>query len=211
MDVAGILITFQIAAIFFAFPMALGKVSGGLAFVCGLAFIFLWSTTRYPIRYKRLLAGTPFPEMVRERLLLLMDRFSEGSAILRQARYVLAAFVFSLCLWICEATLLYCVIRAFQLPLPYASAYFLLLFLTLSVALPQAPGYVGTIEFFGVLALGLLGIPKAQALPIILSVHGLQFLCISTFGLTALSMEGISLSRFLNREVEMATPVDGKH
>ena len=64
----------------------------------------------------------------------------------------------------------------------------------LSVTLPQAPGYVGTMELFGVTALLWLGIPREQGLPIILTIHATQFLFILLLGCWALWHEGLSVA-----------------
>ncbi len=99
----------------------------------------------------------------------------------------------SLLVWTTEATFLYLVAQALAVPLPYAGAFFLLFALGLSVALPQAPGYIGTFEFFGVTALALLGIPKEHALPVMLTIHSVQFVMIACMGMVALWHEGLSL------------------
>ena len=74
----------------------------------------------------------------------------------------------------------------------YGQAFFLLFALGLSVTLPQAPGYVGTFELFGVTALTFLGIPKDQGLAVILAVHGTQFIFITLLGSLALWKEGLT-------------------
>src|ERR1035441_6562237 len=81
---------------------------------------------------------------------------------------------------------------AFAVDVKYAGAFFLLFAIGLSVTLPQAPGYVGTFELFGVTALALLGIPKNQALPVILAIHGTQFTMIALMGTIGLWREGLS-------------------
>ena len=82
--------------------------------------------------------------------------------------------------------------HAFVVNLLYSQAFFLLFALGLSVTLPQAPGYVGTYELFGITALGLLGIPKDQGLPVILAIHGMQFAFITLLGTLGLWHEGLS-------------------
>ena len=99
----------------------------------------------------------------------------------------------SLLVWILEGTFLFLMARAFALPIAYGQAFFLLFALGLSVTLPQAPGYVGTFEFFGVTALSLLGIAKSQGLPLILAIHGTQFIFIGILGMFGLWKEGLSL------------------
>jgi uncharacterized membrane protein YbhN (UPF0104 family) len=88
--------------------------------------------------------------------------------------------------------MLYLMAHSFSVPLHYPQSFFLLFFMGLSVTLPQAPGYVGTLELFGVTALALLGIPKSQGLPVILAIHGTQFTFILILGLWALWKEGLS-------------------
>ena len=115
---------------------------------------------------------------------------------------VLQTLLLSLLIWTLEGTVLYLISRAFGLPLPYAAAFFLLFFMGLSVTLPQAPGYVGTVELFGVAALTSLGFAKERALPVILAIHGFQFAFILAIGLWALGREGLTLSGLVHTKVE---------
>ena len=103
------------------------------------------------------------------------------------------ALLLSLMVWTIEGTYLFLMSKAFLVDLKYTQAFFLLFALGISVTLPQAPGFVGTYELFGITALSLLGIPKNQGLPVILAVHGTQFLYISIMGCLALWKEGLSL------------------
>jgi glycosyltransferase 2 family protein len=116
---------------------------------------------------------------------------------------ITAALFLSLIIWTLEGTTLYLIARAFPIPFNYPQAFFLLFFLGLSVTLPQAPGYVGTLELFGVTALGLLGISKESALPVILTIHGCQFGFVTVLGLLALWREGLSMR-------ELVTSAEGE-
>src|SRR4029077_8880948 len=109
-----------------------------------------------------------------------------------QPRYVVEAMVLSLVVWTLEGSYLFLMAHAFDIPLKYGEAFFLLFALGLSVTLPQAPGYVGTYEFFGVTALSLLGISKNQGLPVILAIHGTQFTLITVLGTLGLWREGLT-------------------
>jgi len=117
-----------------------------------------------------------------------------------QPQFVIEAMAFSIVIWVTEGTFLYLISRAFVIPLTYAGAYFLLFALGLSVTLPQAPGFVGTFELFGVTALSLLGIPKSQGLPVVLAVHGIQFIFIAILGCLALWKEGLSFQNLTSTD-----------
>ena len=57
-------------------------------------------------------------------------------------------------------------------------------------------------ELFGVMALGILKIPKDQGLSMILAVHALQFMFIGAFGLWALHHEGFDANQAADKPGE---------
>ncbi len=57
----------------------------------------------------------------------------------------------------------------------FAAAAFLLVFVNLGIAIPSAPGYIGTYQFFATLALGAFGVAPALAVGLSFVAHALQY------------------------------------
>lgn len=69
----------------------------------------------------------------------------------------------------------------------------LMVIVTLGVMIPSSPGYVGTVQFFTVIALSLFGYDKEFSLPFSIVLHACQYLPITVLGLLYLRHEHFSL------------------
>jgi len=192
-DTLGFLTTLILPALMFPFPSAAKKGAAVLGGACLLVIIALIIIVRHQERFARVIRLSKIPESWKAQAIDVIQNFAQGVSGMNRFQHTLAALLLSLVIWTIEGSFLYLIARSFALPLSYPQSFFLLFFMGLSVTLPQAPGYVGTMELFGVTALRLLGIPKEQGLPVILAVHGLQFVFIGVLGLWALGKEGLSL------------------
>jgi len=93
-----------------------------------------------------------------------------------------AAFLGLTCLiWAVEISVVYLISNASGLGLAPGNALFVLLVIALGSMVPSSPGFVGTYEFFGVSALGVLGHFGPQALAFIVLLH-----VVTAFGSTAI-------------------------
>jgi uncharacterized protein (TIRG00374 family) len=198
-DTLSFLTTFLVASLFVPFPGYMKKGALLLGAACFLVIVSLFLIHRHEDRFRAILNGSPLPARWKEIVHDSTTHFIHSISGITQPRFVAEAMAFSLVIWIIEGTFLYLMSRAFAIHLSYASAFFLLFALGLSVTLPQAPGYVGTFELFGVTALALLGIPKNQALPLVLAIHGTQFLFIAVLGCVALWKEGLTFHTLTER------------
>ncbi len=193
-DTISFLTTFLVASLFCEFPHYMEKGAWLLGGGCITAILMLILIRQHEKRFHAVLEWSPLSENWTGRLKHLVGQFIHSTSGITQPRYVAEAMALSVIIWVIEGSFLYLVGLSFGIPLPYAGAFFLLFALGLSVTLPQAPGYVGTFELFGVTALSLLGIPKEQGLPVILAIHGIQFILISILGTIGLWREGLTMS-----------------
>ena len=192
-DTLSFLTTFLVASLFFPFPPYMKKGAWLLGGSCITVIIGLFLVQHHEETFRKILEWSPLPEKWKTRIHDVTTHFLHSTSGIRNPRFVIEAMAFSLVVWVIEGTFLYLVSQAFAINLNYAGAFFLLFALGLSVTLPQAPGFVGTFELFGVTALALLGIPKNQGLPVVIAIHGLQFIFIAILGSFALWKEGLSL------------------
>jgi uncharacterized protein (TIRG00374 family) len=191
-DTLSFLTTFLVASLFYPFPHYMEKGAWLLGGACLLVIVLLILIRFHEATFHEILAGSPLPAGWKTRIRGMTAHFIHSTSGITQPRYVIEAMILSLIIWVIEGTFLYLMAHAFVIDLKYAGAFFLLFALGLSVTLPQAPGYVGTFELFGATALSLLGIPKSQGLPVVLAIHGTQFMLISLMGVIGLWREGLS-------------------
>jgi uncharacterized protein (TIRG00374 family) len=191
-DTLAFLTTFLAASLFYPFPHYMEKGAWLLGGACVATIIVLIGIRLYEPRFHSLLDRAPLPLNWKGKIKHLATQFVHSTAGITRPRYVLEAMALSLVVWGIEGSYLFLIAKSFAIPLLFGQAFFLLFALGLSVTLPQAPGYVGTYEFFGVTALSLLGISKSQGLPLILAIHVSQFIFVGILGLIGLWKEGLT-------------------
>jgi uncharacterized protein (TIRG00374 family) len=115
----------------------------------------------------------------------VISNFIKGLEVLLQERIMLAAFGVSLLVWLSEAGMYACFIRAFHLSLPRWAPLFILCIVNLGLIVPSI-GYVGTFEWFCKLALFQLAggaIDPAQAAGYSIALHATQYLPVTLLGI----------------------------
>lgn len=130
---------------------------------------------------------------IAEKIMILIRNFSSGADIVRRPGGMLAVFSLSLLGWLVVGMSVLIWIRAFQLPVPWYSAFFVLIMVNLGSAIPSSPGYVGVYHYLAVLALSLWGPDRNAALAYALGTHALNMLANVGLGAFFLTREGISL------------------
>jgi glycosyltransferase 2 family protein len=119
------------------------------------------------------------------RLRGVVARVGEGAAVLRRpqgAALILGLTIAPFGVAVCTFG---AVSGALGLPLDPVQWAFVLGVLALSTAIPAAPGSLGTYEFAGVTALGILGIGSSQALAATVLIHVIAALPPALLGLAA--------------------------
>ena len=119
------------------------------------------------------------------RLWAVVARVGEGAAVLRRPRgaaLILGLTIFPFGVAVCTFG---AVCGALGLPLDPVQWAFVLGVLALSTAIPAAPGSLGTYEFAGVTALGILGVDPSQALAATVLIHVIAALPPALLGLAS--------------------------
>jgi glycosyltransferase 2 family protein len=165
--------------------------AGVLALLVGLVW---WRgerfVERWVIRWLPEAAGT----WLRKVVVALRD----GMRILPSPALVAAVFLVSLGLWFLPILSSWVMIQAFHLDAPFNAAIIVFIFIGFGTALPQAPGMVGTYQYACVLALGLFGVPKAEALAYGLVLNAIQLSTLVAQGLVALPLAGVRVSEVVH-------------
>jgi len=195
-DLSAALVLLLVAAIAYPLPEKLSSIGLAVGLICGaiivtLIVLSLAGAARVTavIRRVRFL-----PAKIRAAIEGPADGFIGGISGLRSARGWLKVLAATALIWSVEITGAWLVGQASGLPLPWSGALLVLLAIGIGTALPAAPGYVGTFEFFGMAALAIQGFPEEQALAFVLVFHAATFVEASCVGAICLGIQRWPLS-----------------
>ena len=124
----------------------------------------------------------------------LLVRFSEGFRVLLAPRRMIPIAGVSLLIWLINALAIHLLFLAFGFQLPAVAAFVLMIILIVGIAIPAAPGFVGNWHYACVVALGLFGLPQAEALAFAVLYHFLSIGIVIALGLVFLPENRFSLS-----------------
>jgi hypothetical protein len=148
------------------------------------------------------LKGEPFvdrwvvrylPERFGAGLRRVLRSFLDGMLILPNGRLLATVFGLSLAYWALPILSSWVVIRGFGFDVPFNAALMVFIFIGFGTALPNPPGMIGVFQYACVLALGMFGVPEAQAVAYGVFLNALQVLTLIAQGLVALPFAGVSL------------------
>jgi hypothetical protein len=161
--------------------MRVAVVGSGLL---GALAIVLYGIVYFPDRLIALyqaIARKIAPKLV-EKGTDVLTHFAAGLSVLRSpVRFAIVLF-WAVVHWLCNGLAFWLGFLAVGIHVPFGAALFLQGVIAIGVAAPAAPGFFGVFEFFGVLGLGLFGIPKAQATAWAIGYHLLSFAPITIIG-----------------------------
>ena len=169
---------------------------GGLGMLGGLTFLAF-----HQDRWHRVMPALDrvMPRHVAARIIGLVESISSGALALRRPRALVAMGGLSVLIWGGAGIATWLWIRAFQFPVPWYGAFFVLIMVNLSSAIPSSPGYVGVYHYAAVLALSIWVPDTSLAMAYAFGSHALNMLANVGLGAWFLSQEGLSLKN-LNAE-----------
>lgn len=118
-----------------------------------------------------------------ERLQKLLDNISRAIIFLKDPQVIKRAFPLTIFVWIIYALGNLLLLYSLDIRVNFWSAFLIQSITVMSVTIPSSPGYVGTWEFFGVLALKIFKIEHNRALSFVVLSHFLALLPTAIFGL----------------------------
>jgi glycosyltransferase 2 family protein len=108
----------------------------------------------------------------------------------------LAAFILSTALlWLVLSVSLLVALRAFHIGVPALLVPLVMALIAASAMLPSAPGNVGTFHYFGLLALGLVGVERGLAAACIITYHAMDMVSALALGAVCSLLAGGSVWR----------------
>lgn len=134
------------------------------------------------------------PEKYAVKLNHLINHFIDGFAVITDVKRFFAVMLLSAVIWIINGAAIYFLFLAFSFSLPIVAAFVLMIILTVGIAIPAAPGFVGNWHYFCILGLTLFGIPKSDALTFAVIYHFLSIGIVIFLGLIFLPFNKFSLA-----------------
>lgn len=170
-----------------------------LAAVLG-ASVLLVAFPRASVKVCGRTADRLLPSRLATGLVKVIEGVVQGLASMRGWRHMIPALLWSFGVWILQSLSFWVGFLAFGIHLPFASALLTNAAIAVAVALPAAPGYVGTFQFGASLALvGVYGVEEALAISFALGWHLVNFFPITLAGLWYARRLEISLKDFRGR------------
>jgi len=133
------------------------------------------------------------PGRARRRVMSFIERFVDGTAILRSPALTGAVLALSLVVWAMELTLYLVMMRGFGIAAPLWVAAITLVATNFGIAVPSAPGHLGVYEAACSGALIAVGVDKERALSYAIGLHLMMFVCITGSGLLLMWRLGLRL------------------
>jgi uncharacterized membrane protein YbhN (UPF0104 family) len=175
-----------------------------LAIVTVSAVVALQRRQRFAIGAAEWLVSR-FPHAIRERAAHALHSFIDGLQGIGDAPTMLRILGYSLFLWSVIGSIFALGFIACDLPVPLVTGGLTLVTIVAgAVSAPSAPGFIGTFQAGAVLALGLFGVDRADAVPYSFVVWAAQWLGQIVLGVVFLLRENISFREVASVE-ESAT------
>ncbi|MBI5876029.1 MAG: flippase-like domain-containing protein [Chloroflexi bacterium] len=166
--------------------------------LCGLVMLIV--SERFSLRLLGIVTAR-LPQAIASRATTLAEAFVRGYVALRSPGHLAGILLGTALAWLIEIGTYAILFVAFNVHMPpptfAAASSFYAVVLNLATLVPSPPGYVATIEGFGVAALGAFNVEPAVALSLTVVGHAVQLAAIVVLGAWALWREGLSAFELL--------------
>jgi uncharacterized protein (TIRG00374 family) len=137
----------------------------------------------------------------------IFRRLLDGFGIMASFRQVLVIFGYSVLLWVLFSGLTYLFLLAFSIKAPFLVAVTIQVFICFGVALPSAPGFIGTFHIACRTALAIFGVHAVAAVSFAAMYHLFSVIMCLLLGLISYLTCGFYFDRklFSTREERAAT------
>jgi glycosyltransferase 2 family protein len=179
-----------------------GAIFGAIASIA-MAVFFLLASREQQSRHIFVRIVSISPQPIQNLFLRLFDGFVEGLANTQDKKGLWQAAVLSVWMWINGALAIFCLFKAFELSLPFGAACFMGVAIALTVALPQAPGFIGVFHVAIEKTLLLWGQSVIVSKGFALVFWTVSFVPITVIGFLFLYREGLSWNEFKNKALQL--------
>lgn len=165
-EMSSLLLLMAVVALVFSFPLLFSRrtLIFGLLIIIGVSLLFLLFEKRESvIAWLELVLGNISPRLSGN-IGKSFDLFISGTKAMHNLPGVLKILSVSLFSWLVQIVMVWVTARALGISIDLVSSAVVLLIINLGLAIPIAPGNIGTFQFFSIIALSLFSVPKSQAL-----------------------------------------------
>ena len=206
MDTAAMVLFIHIALVVNDLPHWAHKASSGsLIAFCTLLVLVVGFWLRGEAFFAATL-GRVLPPAPRAWLLKVLSSARSGLQILPDRRLVAIVFVVTIAMWFLPILSSYVLILGFGFDLPFGAALVIFVAIGVGTALPSPPGMVGVFQIAAVVALGMFGVPKAEALAYGILLNAIQFFTLLGQGLVALPLVGVGVGEITRAALSEDAP-----
>ena len=169
------------------------------------SFVMLYIKKTFFISLVEKVAGK-FSKKLADLGVTILTHFAEGLEVFKSPRDMFLAIFFSLCTWTMPILIFWATLEAFHIDAPWYTPFVMQSILSVFIAVPGAPGFVGQYHVPIVITLVMIvsgiNIDQAKAYAIVnhiiqlppILIVGVYFLITDDFSITALASEGKELS-----------------
>ena len=182
-----------------------GGAFGGIALACLLVFFRLASGDDRARRSFATILKLG-PAAVRPMFMGLFDGFVAGLGSVRDVGALLRAGALSIWMWFNGALAIWCLFQAFTMALPFGAACFTAVAIALTVAIPQAPGFLGVFHKAMEMTMVLWGQSDAAAQGFAIVFWAVSFAPVTLIGVVAMWREGLSRERLSGLTLPVPPP-----
>ncbi len=204
------------------FPMA-GVLSQGIGatalrgavllvsvIIVGVVLLALWPGAF--VRVTSRVASTVLPQAVSRPLIDALEAFTGSLALVRSPRLLGVGFLWTLALWAYNGLSFWLGMKAFGINTGMISAFFTQAVVGFGVAIPSAPGFIGTFEVSARFALTtVFGVEPGRALAFVFGYHFGGWIPITVIGLVYAWKLGFSLSEVGQAEERVEDVIEREH
>jgi hypothetical protein len=192
----------------------LGAAITGATVLAGALVGIMLVLFLFPAPFVRVAKGAAsfLPRAPARLLVDVLEAFLEALEILRRPGLLAAAVAWTAGLWMFNALTFWLGFRAFDIGLDYVAAIFTQAVVGFGVALPSAPGYIGTYHYAADIALnGVYGVDGARSLAFAFGLHAAGWIPITGLGLWYAWRMGLGLGEVGRSEEQVELAVEREH
>jgi uncharacterized protein (TIRG00374 family) len=142
--------------------------------------------------FLRLISKIKLSKKILDIIMSMFSKFTTGLCFFDNWRVILKVFILSFFVWVVEAYSYMLFFKAFGVDISVMQAIFVIVVIGVGVIIPTAPGYIGAVEFMGVVALGVFGIEQSVAFTCIASLHFADMVAFYVMGFIGIAKEKVS-------------------
>ncbi len=201
LDALWLAVGIGLAAILTPLPKNLLEAGDALgAFVLAAIVVLLWIVLRKEKQLERREEEMASQTIVRSRISSALKSLAGGLREIGISPNLYLAGLLSAVMLACQALAVWFMMLAYGLTLPLTAGAVVLLVVRLGTTIPNAPANVGSFQFFTVVALGLFGVEKTQAVGFSIVDFVVLTVPLWLLGLLALTKSGLTVAS-LRKEI----------